>query len=54
MPSDDKLSDDYVATLLAKDAKDRSIKYSSYGLGAFLPKRYVNSDLGIGNVVDPC
>lgn len=45
MASDDKLSDDYVASLLAKDAKDRSIKYSSYGLGALLPKRYAVSCL---------
>jgi len=39
MPSNDTLSDDYVASLLAKDAKDRTIKYSSLGLGALLPKR---------------
>ena len=39
MPSHDTLSDDYVASLLAKDAKDRTIKYSSYGLGGLLPKR---------------
>lgn len=39
MPSNDTLSDDYVASVLAKNAKDRSIKYSAYGLGALLPKR---------------
>ncbi|KAL8822496.1 MAG: hypothetical protein Q9191_006766 [Dirinaria sp. TL-2023a] len=39
MPSNDTLSDDYVASLLAKDAKDSTIKFSSYGLGALLPKR---------------
>lgn len=39
MPSNDTLSDDYIASLLAKDAKDRTIKYSSLGLGALLPKR---------------
>lgn len=30
-------SDDYVAQLLAKDAKESSIKYSAVGLEAFLP-----------------
>lgn len=40
MSIEDKLSDDYVAGLLAKDAKDRSIKHSSYGFGGLLPKRY--------------
>ena len=39
MPSSEALTDDYVAQLLAKDAKDRTIKYSSYGLQAILPKR---------------
>ncbi|KAL8775977.1 MAG: hypothetical protein Q9213_008421 [Squamulea squamosa] len=39
MPFSETLTDDYVAQLLAKDAKDRSIKYSSYGLQAILPKR---------------
>jgi hypothetical protein len=32
-------SDDYVAKLLAEDAKNSSIKYSSMGLSALLPKR---------------
>ena len=45
MPLNEKFSDDYVASLLAKDAKDRSIKYSSYGLGALLPKRYAISSV---------
>merc|ERR1711939_102231 len=31
----DDLTDDYVASLLAKDAKESSIKYSSVGLEAF-------------------
>jgi hypothetical protein len=35
MSNDDILTDDYVAGLLAKDAKDSSIKYSSMGLDAF-------------------
>lgn len=39
MPSEDYMSDDYVANLLAKDAKDISIKYSALGLQALLPKR---------------
>ncbi|KAL9010253.1 MAG: hypothetical protein Q9180_009315, partial [Flavoplaca navasiana] len=39
MPSSEALTDDYVAQLLAKDAKDRTIKYSSFGLQAILPKR---------------
>jgi hypothetical protein len=30
-------SDDYVAEMLAKDAKDSSIKYSALGVSAFLP-----------------
>jgi hypothetical protein len=34
-------SDDYIAGLLAKDARDSSIKYSSLGLEAFLPNRFV-------------
>ncbi|KAL9033101.1 MAG: hypothetical protein Q9214_007669, partial [Letrouitia sp. 1 TL-2023] len=36
---DNVFSDDYVAQLLTEDAKESSIKYSSYGLRAFLPKR---------------
>ncbi|KAL8763853.1 MAG: hypothetical protein Q9184_000449 [Pyrenodesmia sp. 2 TL-2023] len=39
MPSSEALTDDYLAQLLAKDAKDRTIKYSSYGLQSLLPKR---------------
>ncbi|KAL8698907.1 MAG: hypothetical protein Q9201_006307 [Fulgogasparrea decipioides] len=39
MPSSEALTDDYLAELLAKDARDRTIKYSSYGLQASLPKR---------------
>ena len=39
MPSEDYMSDDYVASLLAKDAKDGSIKYSALGLQALLPRR---------------
>ncbi|KAL2065631.1 hypothetical protein VTL71DRAFT_3301 [Oculimacula yallundae] len=35
MAADEDLTDDYVAALLAKDAKESSIKYSSVGLEAF-------------------
>ena len=41
MPTkDDDLSDDYVAQILARDAKVVATKYSVYGLQEFLPKRY--------------
>jgi hypothetical protein len=36
----DELSNDYVAQVLAKEARDSSTKYSAQGLGAYLPKRY--------------
>ncbi|KAL8693302.1 MAG: hypothetical protein Q9218_001862 [Villophora microphyllina] len=39
MPSSEALTDEYLAQLLAKDAQDRTIKYSSYGLQTGLPKR---------------
>ena len=39
MPTKDELSDDYVASLLAKDAKNRNAKYSTYGLQELLPRR---------------
>jgi hypothetical protein len=35
MEDDDILTDDYVAEMLAKEAKDCSIKYSSMGLEAY-------------------
>lgn len=35
MGNDDFLTDDYVADLLAKDAKDCSLKYSAMGMEAF-------------------
>ena len=34
-------NDEYVAQLLAKEARESSIKYSTQGIGAYLPKRYV-------------
>ncbi|CAF9909107.1 hypothetical protein IMSHALPRED_007608 [Imshaugia aleurites] len=39
MPSSEHLSDDYVAQLLAKDAKTSNAKYSAYGLQDLLPRR---------------
>ncbi|KAL9024105.1 MAG: hypothetical protein Q9196_006757, partial [Gyalolechia fulgens] len=39
MPSSEALTDEYLAQLLAKDAEDRTSKYSSHGLQSFLPKR---------------
>jgi hypothetical protein len=43
MAKDELLTDDYVASLLAKDAKESSIKYSALGLEAFSSQsKYVN------------
>ncbi|MCJ1366077.1 hypothetical protein MMC16_005202 [Acarospora aff. strigata] len=39
MPAEDYMSDEYVAGLLKKDAKDSTIKYSALGLQALLPRR---------------
>jgi hypothetical protein len=39
MSKDDLLTDEYVAELLAADAKQSSIKYSAMGLEAFAPSR---------------
>lgn len=38
--STDLNDDDYVASLLAKDARDSSLRYSTLGLQALLPKRF--------------
>ncbi len=38
-------SDDYVAKLLAEDAKNSSMKYSSMGLSALLPQRYISPQI---------
>lgn len=35
----DLSDDDYVARLLAREARDSSLKYSSQGLEAYMPKR---------------
>ncbi|KAI9733345.1 MAG: hypothetical protein M1834_003429 [Cirrosporium novae-zelandiae] len=43
MPFEDLLDDDIVADMLKKDARDSSIRYSSLGLQAYLPKRPVNA-----------
>ena len=39
MPKEDQFSDDYVASLLAKDAKDSTARYLTSGLQALLPRR---------------
>ena len=39
MPSEDHISDDYVAKLITKDAKESTIRYSAFGLQELLPKR---------------
>jgi hypothetical protein len=31
--------DEYIAQLLAKDARESSLKYSALGMQAFIPKR---------------
>jgi hypothetical protein len=41
MANQEILTDDYVAELLAKDARESSIKYSSLGLKAFTQSKYV-------------
>ncbi|KAL2107340.1 hypothetical protein VUR80DRAFT_5377 [Thermomyces stellatus] len=39
MPNDELLTDDYVADLLAKDARDCSLKYSTMGMEAYTSSR---------------
>ncbi|MCJ1468617.1 hypothetical protein MMC07_007246 [Pseudocyphellaria aurata] len=39
MPIEENFSDDYVANLLARDARNLTARYSTSGLQAFLPKR---------------
>lgn len=42
-PSQELLTDDYVAEMLVNEAKDCSLKYSAMGLEAFnQPAKYVN------------
>jgi hypothetical protein len=43
MADNDILNDDYVAGLLAKDAKESPIKYSAMGLDEFKPSRYATT-----------
>jgi hypothetical protein len=43
MANDEILTDDYVASLLAKDAKESSIKYSALGLEGFAQSKYGSS-----------
>jgi hypothetical protein len=35
----DPNNDDYVAQVLAKEARDSSIKYSALGMNAYMPSR---------------
>lgn len=42
MANDTMLTDDYVAEMMAKEANDASIKYSSMGLEAFRSAKYVD------------
>lgn len=37
----DLSNDDYVAQVLAQEARDSSLKYSAQGMGAYMPKRWV-------------
>ncbi|KAL9636566.1 MAG: hypothetical protein Q9164_002739 [Protoblastenia rupestris] len=43
MPVKDDLSDDFVAQLLAKDAKATTSRFSAYGSQGFLPRRAINN-----------
>ncbi|KAL9117582.1 MAG: hypothetical protein Q9187_005881 [Circinaria calcarea] len=43
MPSEDYMSDDYVAKIMTKDAKESTVKYSTMGLQGPLPKRPTTS-----------
>ena len=46
MANNELLTDDYVADLLAKDAKESSIKYSALGLEAFSSQsKYVGIEI---------
>lgn len=36
------MDDEYVAQILAKEAKESSIKYASQGMSAFMPSRLVS------------
>ncbi|KFY10077.1 hypothetical protein V492_05198 [Pseudogymnoascus sp. VKM F-4246] len=50
----DEFSDDKIAEILSKEAKETSIKYSAHGMSAFLPSKYVISPraLSLANVMD--
>ena len=38
--------DDYVAQVLANEARDSSLKYSALGMGAYMPKRLLATSTG--------
>lgn len=42
-PIGDLSNDDYVAQVLANEARDNSKKYALEGLGAYMPKKFVPS-----------
>lgn len=50
MPSSEALTDEYLAQLLAKDARDRTGKYSSHGLQIGLPKRLVEEAVELSDL----
>lgn len=54
LQNDTMLTDDAVAELLAKEATDASIKYSSMGLEAFRSVKYVPPDYGARVSLDFC
>jgi hypothetical protein len=41
------MDDEYVAQLLAKEAKESSIKYSTQGLSALMPSKFVCSHIAL-------
>ena len=52
MPTEDYMSDDYIASLMTKDARESSIKYSALGLQSLLPKRSAKTPLGYSAKAD--
>ncbi|KAL8635202.1 MAG: hypothetical protein Q9228_007287, partial [Teloschistes exilis] len=43
MPSSEALTDEYLARLLAKDARDRTVRFTGHGLQMGLPKRPISN-----------
>jgi hypothetical protein len=44
------MDDDYVAEVLAREARDSSQRYQTDGLGAYMPRRFVFSGSSLSNV----